>query len=296
MEKSPKISDKYNCDVCHYKCCKTSEWNKHISTSKHKNRISLEHEISKPIEFACKYCDKKYTARNSLWYHEIKCNTTTKTNNELTLETTIIMQLMKQNQEFKDMIIEQNKTIVDAIKNCSANISNNQVNSNNKTFNLQVFLNEECKDAMDIKDFIDSIQFQLADVESVGELGYINGISKIIIQNLNALDTYKRPVHCTDEKRETIYIKDAGVWTKDDDNNKLRRMIQSVSNRNFKHTRLYREKHPDCNQADSRYSDTYNKIILEATGGGSKCNDTESENKIMKKIAKVIGIDKHNLS
>ena len=161
---------------------------------------------------------------------------------------------------------------------------------------MNLFLHEECKDAMDLSEFLASIKIQLADVEAVGELGYVNGISKLIIQNLKALDVTKRPVHCTDEKREVIYIKEGGVWTKDEDNSKLRRLIKTVSNRNFGHTRLYKEKYPDCRNPDSKYSDIYVKLVLEATGGGSKCNDYESENKIMKKIAKAITIDKSTFS
>jgi hypothetical protein len=271
-------------------------YDRHKETPKHKKDYNELHESCEKVHTKAQcHCGKTYKYRQGLWKHQQLC-----VKEESTQEKEETVEKSSDNQQLLDYLIKQNqelqKQIMDVCKNGIINNSVTNVNSNNKTFNLQLFLNEECKDAMDIKDFIDSIQFQLADVESVGELVYVNGISKIIIQNLNALDTNKRPVHCTDEKRETIYIKDAGVWTKDDDNNKLRRMIQSVSNRNFKHTRLYREKHPDCNQADSRYSDTYNKIVLEATGGGSKCNDTDSENKIMRKIAKVIGIDKHNHS
>jgi hypothetical protein len=214
-----------------------------------------------------------------------------------------MLQLIKQNSDFQSLILDQTKifmqqntklvdTFSEAIKH-NASITNNNVNSNN-TFNLNLFLHEHCKDAMDLSEFLESIKIQLADVEAVGELGYINGISKLIIQNLKGLDVTKRPIHCTDEKREIIYIKEAGVWTKDEDNSKLRRLIKTVSNRNFKHTRLYKEKHTDCMTAASRYSDTYNKIVIEATGGGSNCNDYDSENKIMKKIAKVITIDKNN--
>ena len=143
-----------------------------------------------------------------------------------------------------------------------------------------------------MSEFLESIRIQLADVMNIGELGYVNGISKLIIQNLKALDVTKRPVHCTDEKREIIYIKESGIWTKDEDCSKLRRLIKTVSNRNFKQTRLYKEKHPDCVNPESKHSDIYSKLIIEATGGGSKCNNYESENKIMKKIAKEMTIDK----
>jgi hypothetical protein len=199
---------------------------------------------------------------------------------------------MNENKELKHMIIEVCKNI----NTNNSNNSNNNINSHNKTFNLQVFLHEDCKDAMNLSDFLESIKIQLADVMSVGELGYVNGISKLIIQNLKSLDVTKRPVHCTDEKREVVYIKDAGVWTKDEDSSKLRRLIKTVSNRNFKSTRLYKEKYPDCNKSESKYSDIYVKIVLEATGGGSKYNDYDSENKIMSMIAKEMTIDKTRFS
>ena len=187
------------------------------------------------------------------------------------------------------------KQLLDVCKNGIINNSNNNINSNNKTFNLQVFLNEDCKDAMNITDFVNSINLQLSDLESVGKLGYVEGISNIIIKNLSAMDVTKRPVHCTDPKRETIYIKDGDVWEKDDDDNKkLRKMIRSVAFRNCKNTRLFKEKYPDCTKYDSKYSDIYNKIIVEVMGGGPKSNDIENQNKIMKKIAKVMTIDKNS--
>jgi uncharacterized membrane protein len=146
---------------------------------------------------------------------------------------------------------------------------------------------------MNITDFVDSIKFQLADLEHMGQVGYVEGISNIIIKNLKGLDITKRPVHCTDQKRETIYVKDGGVWTKEDeDNKKVRKMIKSVAFRNSKCISLFKEKYPDCNKSASKYSDTYNKIVLESMGGGSKCNDYDSENKIIKKITKMIVIDK----
>ena len=231
-----------------------------------------------------------------MYRHQTKCNI------KDALSQDIVVELLKQNQDFKQLIIdqnskleEQNSKILTLLEN-NPGISNNIVNSNNKTFNLQVFLNEDCKDAMNITDFVNSINLQLSDLEHVGKVGYVEGISNIIIRNLKALDVTKRPVHCTDPKRETIYIKDGGVWEKDDDDNKkLRKMIKSVAFRNSKNTRLFKEKYPDCNNGNSKYSDIYNKIVIEAMGGGSKCNDADSENKIMKKIAKEMTIDKNHL-
>jgi hypothetical protein len=296
------------CEKCNFSCSKKSNWNIHIMTSKHKQVTDCDTLVTtkKSSSYICGNCNKEYNSRNGLWVHSKKCNNIEEKG---TADTSIILQLMKQNDEFKSIILEQNKLfvgqsvemqkqnqdlqkqILEICKNGIINNSNNTVNSNN-TFNLNLFLHEHCKDAMNLSEFLESIRIQLADVEAVGELGYINGISKLIIQNLKGLDVTKRPIHCTDEKREIIYIKEGGVWTKDEDYSKLRRLIKTVSNRNFKHTRLYKEKYPDCITSESKYSDTYNKIIIEATGGGSKCNDYESENKIMKKIAKAITIDK----
>ena len=299
-------NNKYLCIVCNYVTSRKSSLDKHFSTDKHiqcassiatgddvgdascNGKVAKCNKPKQEKNYSCIKCNKIYNSRNGIWKHKQICVEEIKPIEPS--DQNLLSFLIKQNQEFKDLMIEQNKMIVDAMKKHS--ITNiNQVNSNN-TFNLQVFLLENCKDAMNMSEFLESIKFQLADVEAVGELGYVNGISKLIIQNLKALDVTKRPVHCTDEKREIIYIKEAGVWTKDEDYSKLRRLIKTVSNRNFKHTRLYKEKYPDCVHADSKYSDTYNKLVLEATGGGSKCNDYESENKIMKKIAKAITIDK----
>jgi len=242
-----------------------------------------------------------------LYNHKKKCkgveDTETYQAFDKPTDADLIVQLIKQNQEFKELLIEQNTKMVDtfseAIKknNITNNNTINTVNSHNKTFNLQVFLNEDCKDAMNITDFVDSIKFQLADLEHMGKVGYVDGISNIILKNLKALDITKRPVHCTDQKRETIYIKDGGVWTKEDEDNKnVRKLIKKVAFRNSKCLSLFKEKYPDCITSESKYSDTYSKIVIEAMGGGSKCNDYDSENKIIRKIAKEMTIDKNNLS
>jgi hypothetical protein len=306
-------NNKYLCIVCNYVTSRKSSLDKHFTTAKHiqcagsiatgddvgdascNEKVAKYSKTKQEKNYSCSKCSKIYSSRNGIWKHKQLC-----VEEEIKpiepSDQNLLSFLIKQNQDFKDLMMEQNKMIVDAIKHnapiTNNHITNNQVNSNNKTFNLQLFLLEDCKDAMNLSEFLESIKIQLADVEAVGELGYVNGISKLIIQNLKGLDVTKRPVHCTDEKREIVYIKEDGVWTKDEDYSKLRRLIKCVSNRNFKHTRLYKEKHPDCIRSESKYSDTYNKIVLEATGGGSKCNDFESENKIMKKIAKEITIDK----
>jgi len=192
--------------------------------------------------------------------------------------------------------VKQNSELMELIKNGTTNITNshnttNNTNSHNKAFNLNFFLNETCKDAMNIMDFVDSIKLQLSDLERVGELGYIDGISNIIVKNLKELDVKKRPVHCTDKKRETMYVKDENKWEKDEENNKIRKAIKSVASKNQRLIPKFKEVHPDCNTYHSKYSNQYNKLIVESCGGSGD-NDLEKEEKIIKNISKNVIIEK----
>ena len=203
------------------------------------------------------------------------------------------MSVLQQNKELQQMLIEQNKTIIELSKNNSIT-NNNTNNSHNKTFNLQFFLNETCKDAMNIMDFVDSIKIQLCDIESIGELGFVNGMSKLIIKHLNALDENMRPVHCNDPKRESLYVKDSNVWEKEDpDNKKIKKAIKYISHKNICAIPQWKAKYPDCIYSDSLKSDQYNHIVIEAMGGPGD-NDAEKADKIVKKIAREVTIDKKN--
>ena len=293
MEKSPKISYNFICLDCDYKCNKHSEYKKHILTLKHKNRTNLnnfEQKISENLQkYICKKCNKKCNARNSLWYHEKKCLLQEDTEEAIIKQTEpnnedLISYLIKENQEFKNLILEIVKK-----DTYNTNTTNNILN--NKTFNLNLFLNETCKDAMNIMDFVESIKLQLSDLERVGEIGYVEGISNIIIKNLKELDISQRPVHCTDKKRETIYIKDEDKWEKDEEQKKMHKVIKKVADKNARLVLKYKELHPDCSTYNSKYSDQYNKIIIEAMGGSGD-NDLEKEEKIIRNISKTIGIDK----
>jgi hypothetical protein len=171
-------------------------------------------------------------------------------------------------------------------------IANNNINSHNKTFNLQFFLNETCKDAMNITDFVDSLNLQLSDLENVGKVGFVEGISSIIVKNLKALDVHKRPVHCADKKREIIYIKDENKWEREDqEKNRMRKVIKKVAFKNERLLMKYKEEHPGCNFSESKYSDQYSKIVIEAMGGIDG-NPSEKEDRIIHKIAKEVVIDK----
>jgi hypothetical protein len=210
------------------------------------------------------------------------------------------MNLLKQNDEFKSLMVEQNNKMMETFQEtmqevCKNGINNNsvtQVNSHNKTFNLNVFLNEQCKNAMNIMEFVDTIKLDLSDAESVKKLGYVNGISNIIIKHLKALDVHMRPVHCTDLKRETVYVKYQDVWEKEGDDNKLmRKAIKHIAVKNYNASETFKDHHPDCLDLDSKYGEHFLRLKIEALGGSGNDN-YQSHTKIIKKIAKEVTIDK----
>ena len=306
MNFTPKNADQLICIKCDFTCCKKSDWERHISTRKHKDRTNANiiHSAS-THDFSCMRCGKNYTARNSLWYHEKKCKDITTESNEdidnncedknasdVKLLTNMVLEVVKQNQELMNQNQELHKHMIELCKTGTNNITNNTTtNSHNKAFNLNFFLNETCKDAMNIMDFVESIKLQLSDLEKVGEIGYVEGISNIIVKNLNELDVTQRPVHCTDKKRETMYIKDEDKWEKDEENSKIKKAIKRVASKNQRLITKFKEEHPDCTKYHSRYSDQYNKIIVESMGGSGN-NDAEKEDKIVRNISKNVVVDK----
>jgi len=284
----PKISSKYFCEFCNYGTDKKSNFESHKISTKHKKSIiSNENKLFLSLKHICNNCNKEYKDYSGLWRHKKKCKLeyTNKTfTDEVVNDKDVIMLLIKENSELKNIMMK-------VIENGTHNITNN--NSNNKSFNLNVFLNETCKNAMNITDFINSLQLQLYDLENVGEVGYIEGISNIIIKNLNALDVTERPVHCTDKKRETMYVKDEDRWEKEGKNkDKMHKMVKKITNKNINLISQFREKYPDYKKTSSKVSDQFNKIIIESMGGNGD-NDSEKEDKIIKKIAREVFVDKN---
>jgi len=292
-EKSQKVAQLLYCEKCDYASCKKSDYAKHLSTIKHKNNkmvVNGSEKSQKVAHFECE-CGKIYKYDSGYYRHKKKCNKTNifheVSNKNETIDKELIMLLIKENSELKNMMM---KVIENGTNNITTNYSHNNI-SNNKTFNLQFFLNETCKDAMNIMDFVESIELQLSDLERVGEVGYIEGISNIIIKNLKNLDITQRPVHCTDKKRETLYVKDDNKWEKDDANIKMHKMIRKVQDKNFRLIKKFKEKYPYYNKASSKQSDVYNNIIIESMGGKGD-NDYEKEEKIIKKVSKEIVVEK----
>jgi hypothetical protein len=273
-------------------------------TSKHINgsKMVVNGSCSEPKSSKLYYCNcgKYYKYDSGYYRHKKTCNfeennVIEKTNTQQAITPELVLELIKNNKELQQIILEQHTTLNNLVKNGVSNTtslnnhSNN--NNNNKTFNLQFFLNETCKDAMNIMEFVDSIQLQLSDLEKIGEVGYTQGISNIITTNLKALEVTQRPVHCTDKKRETMYIKDENKWEKEDDNNStIRKAIKRIANKNIKLLPQFREKHPDYCDSSKKISDKYDHIVIEAMGGAG--DDNEKENKIIHNISKCVVIDK----
>ena len=332
IKKHKKNIPNFVCELCDFKCFIKSDWNRHIARDKHinnengnkmeiknikkhtKNILNSQNDdIENSSSHLCS-CGKIYATASGLWKHQKKCNvfsSSSSQNEIINIEssinnnannanntiiqptdfanlTNLICELVKTNTDIQ-------KSVIELCKNGTSNniVNSNNVNSNNKTFNLQVFLNETCKDAMNMSDFVESVKLQVSDLENVGKVGYIEGISNIIIKNLQAMDVNKRPVHCTDQKREVMYVKDENIWEKEDENNKkIRKAIRMIAHKNICMLKAFREKYPDCEEYDSKKNSQYNKIVYEAMGGKGD-NDYEKDTKIIKKIAKQVTIDKY---
>jgi len=207
-------------------------------------------------------------------------------------------ELLKQNQEYQKQTQDLQQQVLEVCQKIQpvTNNINSHNNSNNKTFNLQFFLNEQCKDAMNIMDFVNTFKLDFSDLERIGEVGYVEGISNIVIDKLNEMDIYKRPIHCSDAKREIMYVKDKDVWEKENANNdKIRLALKHITKKNTDLIRPWAIAHPGVLNSDHRLSDKYQEMIIEAMGGNKKNkNMKEGEDKIIKKISKMVLIDKCN--
>jgi hypothetical protein len=302
-----KLSNKFCCEICDYNTDRKSNYDNHLLSLRHHKasfgnqlkQIKQIKQIKQQKSFECELCGKTYYTNSGLWKHKQHCKNEKIFNNDniSTAEIlNIIKTLIKDNQDFtKDLVntVVSNNNQSSNITNTTNNNTNNNVNNNshNKTFNLQVFLNETCKNAMNLTDFIDSIKLQLSDLIKIGEIGYVEGISNIITSNLQSLDITERPIHCTDKKRETVYVKDEDKWEKDDGNNKIKKLIKKVAYKNENLLPQYKQKYPGCNYSESKYADQYSKIVIEAMGG-----DKDKDDKIIKNISKVITLDKEELA
>lgn len=314
---TPKNAGDKNCELCDFVCVKESEWNRHLNTRKHKSRtISNNIEQKNAQKHVCKTCSKEYNARNSLWYHAQNCKTDEKSENkkvdEFSNNNNLVQDLLKENSEFKSLLISMMRSNTDLLKSNTdlqkqmlevsmsnkvgvgvgvvTNLNTNtNINSHNKTtFNMQLFLNEECKNAMNIKEFVDSIHLTLADFEMVGEKGLVEGLSSILIKSLRATDKYLRPIHCSDAKRDVMYVKDNNKWEKEGPRNeKVRLLVQNVEHKNIRLLNEYCKEYPESMDPENPKNDVYLQLSSTATSGTDEHLD-----KIITKLAKETVVEK----
>jgi|UniRef100_A0A6C0IK79 hypothetical protein len=304
----PKNADVFGCEICNFKCSKKSNYNKHLLTAKHKKFTEFTEKFTeKNAEFNSKYicdiCDKHYTSRMGLWKHKQKCSVgdfadmdefeqDQKTENTSST-VAAMMELIKQNQEFKELIVEQNKQLIELAQKPTMMTNNNQTIHNNQKFNLNVFLNEQCKDAINMSEFLENMTLDIEDLEETGRLGYVGGISRIFVNKLRELDTYKRPLHCTDMKREILYIRENDEWSKETNSKeKLQYFVNKVANKNCKTMRQWTEEHPDYTIMDSPENQEFVKLTDAILGGLGDHECKQFRDKIVRNVIKEVMINK----
>ena len=301
-EKTPK---KYYCESCNFNSSNKKDYTRHKTSAKHKRiQENTQKSPKNPLMYICSNCKKSYKYHSGLWKHKQKCNFINKEDeteeNEIEENETeedeveeeidykkMFIEMMKLQEKQHDMIAQQQNTINEMIPK----IGNNNTTNNNNQFNLQLFLNEDCKNALNMTDFMKSIQVNLNDLIQTGKLGYVEGMSRIFVKALKDMDITERPIHCTDIKRETVYIKDQDKWAKDeDDKMKIKKTIQNIENKNIRMISKWQEENPDCMDMESKKSEELTELSLIALGGDEERE--KSEKKIMKKVLKEIMIDK----
>ena len=321
---TPKNPQKYTCEKCDFSCSNKKDYNRHILTKKHQmaeyNQIQPKKCQKTPQEYSCE-CGKTYSHRASLFNHKKKCTyveSEVKVNENIEPEnsqvkeetpdvlkiitpdiiTTLMTQqqeVMKENKEFKELIVEQQQEnqklqsqLIEAVK--EGKIINNINNVNNVNYNFNLYLNDQCKDAMNLTDFVDNIRCKLEDLEDVGRLGYVDGISKLFIENLSGMEVTKRPIHCTDLKRKSLYIKNNDEWTKDNNNVEMRKAIDKVAKKNVNNINKWRDENPEHHQNGSgAKQQQYIKMVNESL---ETDDDGKKGDKIIKNISDVVSFDK----
>lgn len=303
-QKNPFI---FSCNFCDYITSIKKDFSKHLITRKH-TRMTLglqnDDDLSQKNPYICE-CGSNYKYRQGLWKHKKICDFQKSSesskylnhdSSEVKILTELIKDVVKQNQD----VVKQNQELTNKIIDiCSkpSNVSNSNIHSNNninnKTFNLQFFLNDTCKDAMNMSDFVNQVKISIKDLEDTGKLGYTEGISNIIIKNLNDIDYTDRPIHCSDSKRETLYIKEDNQWFKDDESNeKISKAIKQIAHKNIKQIPEWVKLYPDCYDSESKKNDKYLKIVSNSMSGATELEQKNNISKIISKVAKEVIINK----
>jgi hypothetical protein len=271
-EKSQKIAKEFLCKQCDYKCCNKYDYNKHLSTRKHLNGNDNGNNGNEKSLYTCGNCNNTYKYNSGLCRHKRTCTTTVVVSQPIISPTIpaiidpmvcppavenqiferLVNEIIKSNQETQRQNEALQKQVLELCKNGTHNTTH--TNSHNKTFNLSVFLNEDCKNAINFKDFVESIEVSREDLTNTGQLGFVGGISKILMDHLKELGIHERPIHCTDLKRETVYIKENNEWNKETDDTKMRSAIQEVSRKSMGTLIDWKKNNPEYANVNSQFS------------------------------------------
>ena len=317
-EKMPKNAEKFHCEKCNFICSKKSNYNKHLTTAKHKKIINDNKKMPKSAEpLICGHCNKEFKYASGLSRHKQKCISKQESIDEPSQEISekqpiipdmnVFIDLLKQNQEFKELMMEQSKQIqetqqenqelqkqlIEAVKVGQHIENQTNINNNNQRFNLNFFLNEQCKDAINMSDFLENMELDLEDLTETGRLGYVGGISRILVNKLQELDVYKRPMHCTDMKRETLYIKENDEWEKQaNSKEKMTKIIGQVANKNCRNLPKWAQENPGYEVFDSPENMEYMNMTQAILGGFSEEENRQYRDKIVRNVVKEIMVNK----
>jgi hypothetical protein len=316
------MDKKFHCELCRYHTNSNKDFIKHNATQKHMNAVTNPNSVLQipcPEIFTCGNCSKNFKNRVTMWRHKKNCQPSYVSNSviqaptyEIGMAFELVKELIKENKELKDVLKEQSKELKDVLKeqskalieistNSKTTLIQNNTTNNNTTnhnsFNLNVFLNEHCKDAISITDFVDSLNLNVSDLEATGKLGYVLGISRIFINKLKELDFYERPLHCTDYKRETVYIKNQDTWEKDNaEKSKLRNIVSRIARKNLEQLPAWQAENPDYVRSDTPENNEFMKISLSSLGGYSNEEENKHIDKIMRNVLKEVTVDKNVLT
>jgi len=287
------VPQKFVCNICNYSTSNKKDYNKHLATIKHQKLTNNPNNPHQSPNYTCT-CGNSYKHRQSLYTHRMKCNNKSVNNNDQPITKELVLQLIQQNKELQEMLHEQHHKMYEIAKE-GKYVTNNTTNTNNNNqFNLNFFLNEQCKDALNLTDFIDSLNVKIKDLEYTSINGYAEGISNIFINGLSDLNVHKRPIHCSDSKREVLYIKDNGIWQKEDaEKSKLTNAIKIIGNKNIKQISEWQKTYPEYNNPDSKQNDKYLKIVMNSMSGSTKEEADTNYEKIIRNIAKKVIINKN---
>lgn len=317
IEKTQKNAKNFNCVCCDFNTANKCDYTRHLSTRKHINKsgsndlaIEKTQKTQKNAKaFRCDICERFYNDASGLWRHKKKCSQenllpihtpeeviATKVENSVIFNPDMVMEMMRQNKDIQNLLIEQNKSIteqnmklMDELKDARKiqnNITNTNSNNNN-SFNLNFFLNEQCKNAVNLADFIESLQVGIKDLEKTGRMGYVEGISSIFLNGLRELDVYSRPIHCTDLKRETVYVKDQNKWEKEnEEKTRLKNAVKRIATKNLKQLPAWEKENPEFSDFSSKESELYLILSKNSLGGYDKEEDTKYQDNIIRNVLK----------